>query len=73
MKIGIGSAPSIGSAGAYPGCLIDIQQGAAEIEHGREHDVGETVGNTLAAFPLRAQQRDQGQLRNADDDHGRGK
>jgi hypothetical protein len=52
MKIGIGSAPSIGSAGAYPGCLIDIQQGAAEIEHGRQHDVGETVCNTLAALAL---------------------
>jgi hypothetical protein len=52
MKIGI-SAPSSGRpAGAYPGCLIRIQQDPAEIEHRRQDEIGEQVGDPLAVVAL---------------------
>jgi hypothetical protein len=72
MKIGIASSPSIVSAGAYPGCLVEIQEGAAQVEERCQDDVGERVRDPLAAFALRAKQRDQRQLRDADDDHDGG-
>src|SRR6478609_2007390 len=48
MKIGIAASPSVDSAGAYPGCLVDIQQGASEIEQRAENEVRRQVRGALA-------------------------
>ena len=58
--MGIASSPSVGSAGAYPGRLVEIQQCAAEVEQRAEHEVGESERDALAVVALRVQQRDQG-------------
>jgi hypothetical protein len=72
MKIGI-SAPSSGRpAGAYPGCLVHIQQGTAEVQERREDEIGEQVRDPLAVVPLGAEERDQRQLGDRHDDDERG-
>src|SRR6478752_8567572 len=43
MKIGIAASPSVDSAGAYPGCLVDIQQCAAQIKQWAEDEVRHQV------------------------------
>jgi len=53
MKMGIASSPSIGSAGAYPGCLIDIQKRAAEVEERAQNEVGDEERDALAVVTLR--------------------
>jgi hypothetical protein len=52
MKIGIAASPSVDSAGAYPGCLVEIQQCAAQIEQRAEDDVRQQVRDALAVLPL---------------------
>ena len=67
MKIGIAASPSVDSAGAYPGCLVDIQQCAAEIEQWAEDEVRHEVCRPLSVLSLRAQEGDQRQLGDPDD------
>src|SRR6476469_8263707 len=71
MKIGIGSAPSFGTAGPYPRSLIEIQERTTEVEERCQDEVGQRVCDPLPVLALRAKQRDQGQLRHTDDDHDR--
>jgi hypothetical protein len=72
MKIGI-SAPSSGRpAGAYPGCLLHIQQGAAEEEQRAQDEVAEEDGEALPAVALRMEKGAECVGGDADDDDERG-
>src|SRR4029078_2414621 len=72
MKIGIAASPSVDSPGPYPGCLVEIQQCAAEVEQRAEDDIRDEVRDPLAVLFLGAQEREKRQLRDADDDDQRG-
>src|SRR5690349_17447955 len=72
MKIGISAPSSSRPLGAYPGCLVDIEQGAAEEEQRTEDEIAEENGDALAVVALAVEQRAQHARRDADDDHERG-
>src|SRR6476619_1768883 len=71
MKMGIAASPSVGCGGAYPGCLVEIQQRAADEEEWTEDEVGRGEGDPLAVVSLRVQERAERVPGDADNDDER--
>src|SRR5215467_3522554 len=74
MNIGIASSPlrrpaGFGPAGPYTGCLVEIEQCAAEVQERAEHDVTERERNAATRIALRAEQQAQGLATQRHDDH----
>jgi hypothetical protein len=67
MKIGIAAAPSIGSAGAYPGRLVEIQHCATEEEQWAEDEIGEKQRRALVVVSLAMEEQAQRVSRHPDD------